>query len=61
MVEVHVLDTPREVLEDDQALVDVGHTSDVEVAVEVQTLEVTLDSVAYSNSVHRQDQVPGGK
>ena len=52
MVEVHVLDTPCEVLEDDQTLVDMGHSSDVEVAVQVQALEVALDAVPYSHTVH---------
>ena len=59
VVEVHVLDTPCEVLEYDQTLVDMGHSSDVEVAVQVQPLEVALDSVSYAHTVDWQDQVPG--
>ena len=58
VVQVHVLDAAGEVLEDDEALLDVGHAADVEVPVEVELVEVSLDSVTDSHPVYAQDHVP---
>ncbi len=57
MIEVHVLDAPREVLVDDEAVFDVGNSSDVEVSIEVQLHEVAVNAIANSDSVDRHDDV----
>jgi hypothetical protein len=51
MIEVHVLDAAREVLVDDEAVFDVGNSSDVEVSIEVQLHEVAVNAIAYPDSV----------
>ena len=57
MVEIHVFDASGEILKDDQALLDVGDAADVQVAVQVEPVEVSLDSVPDPDAIDGKDDV----
>ena len=43
MIQVHILDASGEVFEDNKTFFDVGHASDIELAVQIQLVEIALN------------------